>query len=97
MKQYILYGWDGKDEKALDRRMLVRPNHLANASKLKEKGNFIIGGAILNDEGNMIGSTMIMQFEDEKGLQEWLDTEPYITEKVWEHFELKPFRVAKVE
>ena len=62
----------------------------------KENGNFIIGGAILNDDGKMIGSSMILQFEKPQELQNWMDSEPYIQQKVWEKFDVKPFRVANV-
>ena len=97
MKQYILYGWDGLDGKALERRMAARPGHLINAARLKQHGNFIIGGAILDEKDKMIGSTMIMQFETENELQDWLQTEPYIAAGVWARYELRPFRVAQVQ
>jgi uncharacterized protein len=51
---------------------------------------------LLNDDEKMIGSTMILQFEDPQELQNWIDSEPYIQQKVWEKFEVKPFRVANV-
>jgi uncharacterized protein len=96
MNQYLITGYDGTDENALERRMNVRPFHLEGAKKLKENGNFIIGGAMLNEEGIMIGSTMILQFESSAELQDWIDNEPYIQQKVWEKFEVKPFRVANI-
>jgi uncharacterized protein len=96
MNQYLITAYDGTDENALDRRMNIRPFHLEGAKKLKENGNFIIGGAMLNDDGKMIGSTMILQFENPEELQHWIDSEPYIQQGVWEKFEVKPFRVANV-
>jgi uncharacterized protein YciI len=96
MQQYIMHAWDGTDEQALERRMNNRPAHFENARKLKATGNFIMGGAMLNDEGKMIGSTMVMQFETKEQLQQWLDTEPYITGKVWEKMDLRSFKVADV-
>jgi uncharacterized protein len=96
MNQYLITAFDGTDENAFERRMSVRPFHLEGAKKLKENGNFIIGGAMLNDEGKMIGSTMILQFESPAELQNWIDNEPYIQQKVWEKFEVKSFRVANV-
>lgn len=96
MQQYVIHAWDGTDEKALERRMAARPAHFDGAKKLKANGNFILGGAMLNKEGKMIGSTMVLQFESKEKLQEWLDTEPYIGEKVWEKIEVHPFRVADV-
>lgn len=96
MQQYIMHAWDGTDEQALERRMNNRPAHFENARKLKANGNFIMGGAMLSDEGKMIGSTMVMQFETKEQLQNWLDSEPYITGKVWEKMDLRPFRIADV-
>jgi uncharacterized protein YciI len=96
MNQYLITAYDGTDEKALERRMSVRPFHFEGAKKLKENGHFILGGAILDNDGKMIGSTMIMQFEDKTQLQSWIDSEPYIQEKVWEKIDIQPFRVAQV-
>ena len=96
MNQYLITAYDGTDENALERRMSIRPSHLEGAKRLKENGNFIIGGAMLNEEGKMIGSTMIFQFENSAALQKWIDNEPYIQQKVWEKFEVQPFRVANV-
>jgi uncharacterized protein len=96
MKQYLVTGYDYTDEGALERRMNVRPRHFDHAREMKAKGNFIIGGAILNDEGKMIGSTMLMQFETEEELEAWKQNEIYITGKIWERFDVKPFRVADV-
>ena len=76
--------------------MNVRPAHFENARKLKANGNFITGGAMLNDEGKMIGSMMVVQFETKEQLQQWLDTEPYITGKVWEKMDIRPFKIAEV-
>ena len=96
MKQYILYAWDGPDELAHDRRWAARPAHFDCARKLKSTGNFIQGGAILDQEGNMIGSMMLLQFEQESELQAWLSEEPYIRGNVWKKWELHPFRLAEI-
>jgi len=96
MKQYLIIAQDGKDDDALNRRKEVRSLHLTGARKLKENGNFVIGGAMLDDENNMRGSIMIVQFETQEDFQEWYDNEPYITGGVWKEIEVKPFRVADV-
>jgi len=96
VKQYLIIANDGKDDEALDKRKEVRPLHLAGAKKLKEKNNFVIGGAMLDDDGNMRGSIMIVQFETQDDFQNWYDNEPYITQGVWKTIEVKPFRVADV-
>lgn len=96
MQQYVIIAQDGKDEEALERRKNIRPVHLAGAKKLKENNNFVIGGAMLDDEGNMRGSVMIVQFETEGEFKNWYDNEPYITSGVWKIIEVKPFRAAEV-
>ena len=96
MQQYLIHAWDGTDELALDRRLKARPAHFERARQLKADGNFVLGGAMLSDEGKMIGSTLVVQFETKNELQAWLDTEPYITGKVWEKINISPFRVADV-
>jgi hypothetical protein len=96
MNQYLVTAYDYTDVDALQRRMNVRPHHLDGAKELKANGNYVIGGAMLNDDGKMIGSVMIVQFETEEELQVWQQNEPYITQKVWESYDIKPFRVADV-
>jgi len=96
VKQYLIIANDGKDDGAFDRRKEVRPLHLAGAKKLKENNNFVIGGAMLDNDGNMRGSIMIVQFETQDDFQKWYDNEPYITQGVWKTIEVKPFRVADV-
>jgi uncharacterized protein YciI len=95
MKQYLVTAYDHTDEGALERRMKVRPAHLDGIKPLRDTGNFVIGGAILNDDGEMIGSVMIMQFETEDELEIWKQTDPYIVQNIWERYEIKPFRVAQ--
>lgn len=96
MQQYLVYAWDGTDEKALERRMNARPGHFEGARKLKQNGNFIFAGALLNDQQKMIGSTMVVQFETPEELKDWMNAEPYIVNKVWEKVEVHPFKVADV-
>jgi uncharacterized protein YciI len=96
MNQYLITGYDYTDSGALQRRMNARPHHLDELKVLKEKSNYILGGAMLDDDGKMIGSTMIMQFETEEELEAWKQSEPYITQKVWESVDIKPFKVATV-
>lgn len=96
MQQYLVYAWDGTDDQALERRMNARPAHFEGARKLKENGNFIFAGALLNDQQKMIGSTMVVQFETPEELKNWMNTEPYIVNDVWEKIEVHPFKVAEV-
>lgn len=94
--QFILRGHDGSDREAPARRQAVRENHLDNARKLKESGNFIWGGALLDDKGNMVGSVIVYDFPSREELDRMLETEPYITGGVWEKVVIDNFRLAAI-
>ncbi len=94
--QFVMIAKDGIDAEALDRRMAVREAHLANMKKLKAEGHYIIGGAILDDDGTMIGSTIILDFPDRAALDLWLVNDPYTKGDVWQHIDVYPFRSAGV-
>lgn len=95
--QFLLIAYDGTDSAALDRRMKVREDHLQGVSSLKKAGEFLFGGAILDDSGKMIGSMIVYESPDLKSLKETLKREMYYTQGVWEKVEIKPFRLAKIE
>jgi uncharacterized protein YciI len=95
--QFLLIAYDGTDPEALQRRMNVREDHLMKISGLKKAGEFILGGAILDDGGKMIGSMIVYDFPDRQALNERLKNEPYFTEGVWQKIEIQPFRLAKIE
>ena len=95
--QFLLLAYDGTDSAAPERRIKVRQEHLDKISNLKRNGEFLFGGAILNDEEKMIGSMILYEFQDRAALDERLKEEPYITAGVWEKIEIKPFLLAKIE
>lgn len=86
--QFIIIGRDGTDEKAKERRLAARPAHLELGDELVASGNMWYGAALWNDNDEMVGSMLLMDFPSRKELQEWLDKEPYVTGKVWESVEI---------
>jgi hypothetical protein len=74
--------------------MAARPAHLEGAAKLKAAGKIIAGGAILDDNNKMIGSTLYGDFESKAELNEWLALDPYITEGVWKDVNILPIKLA---
>ncbi len=90
--QFVITAYDGAD--MLEKRMAVRPRHLENLGKVK--GKIICAGGLLSDEGKMKGSVMIMDFENKALLEEYMSSEPYIIEKVWEKIEVEQINVVIV-
>jgi uncharacterized protein YciI len=96
MKQYVVTAYDFTDAEAQQRRMDVRPHHLDKVRELKENGNYIAGGAILNADEKMIGSVMMVQFESDEQMESWKNNDPYVSGRVWETVDVKPFKQAEV-
>ena len=96
MPQFLILADDYKDPDALSRRLSVRETHLQRMREERAKGNFIIGGAKLNEHGNMHGSMLVIQLENEDAVKNWVEEDPYVTGKVWEKIEILPFRIADV-
>ena len=92
--EYLILAYDGEDAQAKGRRLAAREAHLANARALKAAGNFVCGGALLDENGHMIGSTLYMDFESREELDHWLKTDPYTIGGVWVKIEVKPIRLA---
>lgn len=92
--QWLIIARDGRDTDAPKRRQAARPAHLENAAKLQARGHLLIGGALTDDEGGMIGTAAVAQFETRDELDHWLSTDPYVTGDVWRDIEVHPYRVA---
>ncbi|MCB0319870.1 MAG: hypothetical protein KDD60_03025 [Bdellovibrionales bacterium] len=94
MEEFLIVAYDGTDSEAMERRLRNRQAHLDGVKVLREKGNFINGGALLNDAGEMIGSSLFAKFSSRAELDEWLKTDPYVTGGVWQHIEVKRVRLV---
>ena len=92
--QFLVVAYDGKDKDAKNRRAAARSSHLVEAQELKEAGNIIVGAAILDENEEMIGSTLCVEFESRADLDEWLANDPYVTEGVWQDITVQPIRLA---
>ena len=90
--QFIIIAHDG--ENVLDKRMAVRPRHLEGMAKLGE--HIICAGGLLDGEGKMKGSVLILDFEDRAALDNYLKNEPYVIEHVWEKIEIEALNVVIV-
>jgi uncharacterized protein len=92
--QFLVIARDGTDEGALERRQRTRPIHLDSISPLVDAGNVLVGGAILSDAGDMVGSMLLVEFRGREEVDAWLARDPYVTDGVWHEVEVHPFRTA---
>ena len=92
--QFLIIAYDGKDAGAMDRRMAAREAHLQGVASLKQLQQIIAGGAILDDDNRMIGSTLYVEFESREELNTWLNNDPYVTGGVWKDISIQPIKLA---
>ena len=93
---YVIYAQDKAD--SLEKRLSVRPAHLARLQLLHDEGRLLTAGPMpavdSNDPGaaGFTGSTVIAEFESLEAAQAWADADPYVAAGVYEHVSVKPFK-----
>ena len=92
--QFLLVAYDAQDENALSRRLAAREAHLALVEKNKAAGHAKYGAALLDESGKMIGSMMVVEYENQQALETWLKDEPYITQNVWDEVNISLCKIA---
>ena len=90
MIQFVVKAYDG--EGMLTKRMEVRPRHLEGMKNLGK--HVVCAGGLLDDDGKMKGSMLVMEFESREELDDYLANEPYVQEKVWERIEIERINVV---
>ena len=78
--QFVIKAYDG--EGMLEKRLEVRPRHLEGMKRLGK--HIICVGGLLDDNGKMKGSVLIVDLPDRSAVDEYLDNEPYVHEKFWD-------------
>ncbi len=90
--QYVIKAYDG--ENMLEKRMQVRAAHLENLKTID--GKILCGGGLLDENGNMKGSVLVLEVDDKSKLDAYLESEPYIKSGVWQKIEVDPMNVVIV-
>ena len=90
--QFIVKAYDGPN--MLEKRMEVRPRHLEGMTRLGE--HIICAGGLLDENGKMKGSALVLEFDDRAELDAYLAAEPYVLEHVWDKIEVEPINVVLV-
>ena len=90
--QFLVRAYDGPN--MLEKRMAVRPRHLEGMKALGRQ--IIAAGGLLDEDGKMKGSALIMEFPDRAALDDYLSGEPYVVEGVWQKIVVEPMNVVLV-
>ena len=92
--QFIITAYNATDEGVLERRLKVRPDHLENIARVKERGSVICAGGLTDGEGSPVGSFLVMEFESREMLDQYLESEPYATCGVWQDIKVETCNVV---
>lgn len=93
---YVIYSEDVAD--SLEKRLSVRPAHLARLQLLQDEGRLLTAGPMpavdSNDPGaaGFSGSTVIAEFESQEAAQAWADADPYVAAGVYAKVMVRPYK-----
>ena len=75
-----------------------QPASMYNVMKTQEwkRIRTILFGGLLDEEGRMKGSALVMEFPDKVALEEYLKNKPYVVVGVWQKIEVETMNVVLV-
>ncbi len=88
--QFVIKAYDGPN--MLDKRMEIRPRHLEGMNRVIR--HVVCAGGLLDENGKMKGSMLVMDFESRAELDAYLASEPYVLEHVWEKIDVESMNVV---
>ncbi len=95
----MLYVINGEDiPNSLEKRLAVRPGHIARLQKLQEEGRLIMAGpypaidSVDPGPAGFSGSLIVAEFESLDAAQIWAKADPYATTGVYANVTVKPFK-----
>lgn len=92
---YVIFGHDAPG--ALEIRRRVRASHLERIGALTEAGRVALAGPCpavdSPDPGSagFSGSLIVAEFDSIAAARDWIAGDPYVTEGVFDSYEVKPF------
>ena len=93
---YVIYAEDIAD--SLEKRLSVRPAHLARLQLLHDEGRLLTAGPMPAVDSNepgaagFSGSTVIAEFESLDAAQACANDDPYIAAGVYRQVSVKPYK-----
>lgn len=93
---YAIIAEDNQD--SLNKRLSVRPEHVARLEELKQLGKLILAGPhpTIDSEdpgpAGFSGSLIVAEFESFEQAQTWANADPYIKAGVYKQVTVKPFK-----
>lgn len=93
---YLIFAQDG--DNSLEKRLAVRPAHLARLQLLRDEGRLLTAGSLpAVDSSNpgsagFTGSAVIAEFSSLEAAQCWAQDDPYMAAGVYKEVIVRPFK-----
>lgn len=94
MSHFIVKALDATDGDVLARRKATRPAHIERIKPYVDNKTLIFAGAYLNDEGNPIGSVLVLDMDSRETVAKWMQEDPYVSEGIWDQIQIDEIRTA---
>ena len=92
---YMIVGLDV--ENSLEKRLSVRPDHVARLKQLKNEGRLVLAGpnpavdTMEPGDAGFTGSLIVAEFDSLETAKAWADEDPYIAAGVYDEVIVKPY------
>lgn len=80
---FTVIAHDRKEPGTIEKRLASRAEHMDGLKQMKADGRVVDGGAMIDADGNMVGSVMLLNFPDRQALDSYIEREPYQRDGVW--------------
>lgn len=88
MPHFLVVTRDGSGQEFQDRRAEFRDQHLSNLGPTIDAKELLGGGAYSDENGDMIGSVIIVDMPSKEAVEEWLAKDLYAKNDVWQKIEV---------
>lgn len=84
---FVIYGIDRPGK--LETRLAVRPQNIEYLAASEHQ--MLVAGPLLNADGTMAGSLLVMDFVDRAAAEQWVEQSVLTKNDVYERVEIWPF------
>ncbi len=92
---FLILARDAEDAEAPQRREEAYEAHIKYMEENILAGKMIYGGALMDEQGQAIGSMIVVNFDTDEQVEAWLDDEPFAILDVWANIEIIPCKTGK--
>ena len=86
----MLFALIGRDRpQSAETRQELRPRHKSYLAEVSARIAF--AGPLLSDDGEMLGSLLVMDFEDRKAAEDWIAREPFTMAGLYQSMDIIAF------